>query len=122
MNFFNFFLGEGLASYYYSEGSGALKAYTEVTPLDMLRYFGFILTPILYLFLLFPSKRVRAYFGENFLFFVVFFMYVVNSMTNPTMFNSYGFLIVLWYWSKVLAIPEMTNEKLLIGLETVKDK
>ncbi|TDO77443.1 hypothetical protein EV143_104207 [Flavobacterium chryseum] len=120
LNFFNFFLGEGLASYYYSEGAHAFKAYTEITPLDMLRYFGFILTPILYIYMLFPIRRITAYFGENFLFFVTFFMYVVNSMTNPTMFNSYGFLIVLWYWSKILNTSEIKGSEVINEVKTVK--
>lgn len=114
LNFINFFLGEGLGSYYYSEGSHAFKAYTEVTPLDMLRYFGFILTAVLYAFIIFPVKRITAYLGNNFLFFVAFFMYLLNSMTNPTMFNSYGLLVVLWYWSKVLSTPKGKNHPALI--------
>jgi hypothetical protein len=105
LNFFNFILGEGLGSYYYSEGSGAFKAYTEITPLDMLRYLGFILTPIMYMLIIFPITRIRSYLGDNIMYFIVFFMYLLNSMTNPTMFNSYGLLVVLWYWSKVLGTP-----------------
>ncbi|PZR19818.1 MAG: hypothetical protein DI539_12685 [Flavobacterium psychrophilum] len=109
LNIFNFLLGEGLASYYYSEGSGKLKAYTEISPLDMLRYLGFVLTPIVYMLLFFPLKRLKAYTGENFLFFVIFLMYVINSTTNPTFFNSYGFLVVLWYWSKIMNYKEEEN-------------
>lgn len=102
INFFNFFLGEGLGSYYYSKGSQIMKAHTEITPLDMLRYFGFILTPILYFSIFFPVKKIKSYLGNNSLYLVLFMIYVVNSFTNPTMFNSYGLLIVLWYWYKIL--------------------
>jgi hypothetical protein len=98
LSFFNFFLGEGLASIYYSKGTQSLKAHTEITPLDMLRYFGFILTPILYLVIVFPTKKISSYIGCNFLYVVLFLIYVINSFTNPTMFNSYGLLLVLWYW------------------------
>lgn len=119
LNFFNFFLGEGLASYYFSEGAGGLKSYTEITPLDMLRYFGFILTPIMYTLIIFPIKSIRSYLGDNFIYFIVFFMYLLNSMTNPTMFNSYGLLVVLWYWSKILSTPKGKNEAALIRLDPV---
>lgn len=98
LSFFNFFLGEGLASIYYSKGTQSLKAHTEITPLDMLRYFGFILTPILYLVIVFPTKKISSYIGYNLLYVVLFLIYVINSFTNPTMFNSYGLLLVLWYW------------------------
>lgn len=115
LNLYNFFLGEGLASYYYSEGSGGLKAVTEITLLDLLRYFGFVLTPIIYSYIFFPVKRFNAYLGDNLIYFVVFFMYVINSMTNPTFLNSYGFLVVLWYWSKILIAPEVKKSELIIG-------
>ncbi|WP_448636298.1 hypothetical protein [Pedobacter panaciterrae] len=98
----NFFIGNGLASFYYSSGSGVMKAHTEVTPLDMLRYFGFILTPILYTAIFFPIKNLRAYIGENRFYTLIFVLYLINSFTNPIMFNSYGLLTVLWYWSKIL--------------------
>ena len=119
LNLFNFFLGDGLGSYYYSEGAGGLKAYTEITPLDMLRYFGFVLTPIMYMLIIFPIKSIRSYLGDNFIYFIVFFMYLLNSMTNPTMFNSYGLLVVLWYWSKILTTPKENNDTALIRLDPV---
>jgi hypothetical protein len=102
IDFFNFFLGKGLGSYYYSKGSQGMKAHTEITPLDMIRYFGFILAPLLYFFVIFPTKKIKSYLGRNSLYLVLFMIYVVNSFTNPTMFNSYGLLIVLWYWYKIL--------------------
>jgi hypothetical protein len=114
LNLYNFFLGEGLGSYYYSEGSGVMKSYTEVTPLDLLRYFGFVFTPIIYSYIFFPVKRLSAYLGDNLIYFVVFFLYVINSMTNPTFLNSYGFLVVLWYWSKILIAPEVKKSELII--------
>lgn len=102
VDFFNFTLGEGLGSYYFSKGVGKELAHTEITPLDMLRYLGFILTPIMYYMIIFPSNKLKSYLGKNSLYLVIFMIYVVNSFTNPTMFNSYGLLIVLWYWQKIL--------------------
>ncbi len=71
LNFTNFFIGDGLGAYYYSIGSGGMKAITEVTPVDMLRYFGFLLAPILYTVIVFPIKKLSSYAGEN-----IFFMLV----------------------------------------------
>jgi hypothetical protein len=114
IDFFNFFLGKGLGSYYYSKGSQGMKAHTEITPLDMIRYFGFILAPLLYFFVIFPTKKIKSYLGRNSLYLVLFMIYVVNSFTNPTMFNSYGLLIVLWYWYKILNNSNGKDEVLLI--------
>lgn len=102
LDFFNFFLGEGLGAFYYSKGAEGMKAVTEITPLDMLRYFGFILTPLLYFYIFFPTKRIASYLGDNSLYLVLILIYVLNSFTNPTMFNSFGLIIILWYWYKIL--------------------
>lgn len=93
--------GRGLASYYYSSGSAALKAQTEISPLDMLRYFGVPLTVILYLCLLFPARQLWRYAGRNAIHVFTFVLYMVLSITNPVLFNSYGMLVVLWYWAKI---------------------
>jgi hypothetical protein len=115
LNFFNFFLGEGLGSYYYSKGLQAMTAHTELTPLDMLRYFGFILTPLLYFYIVFPTKKIVSYLGKNSLYLLLLLIYVLNSISNPTMFNSYGLLIVLWYWYKILPnINTVSNHDSLI--------
>lgn len=110
LNILNFFLGEGLASFYYSKGSQSLKAHTEITPLDMLRYFGFILTPLLYFYIVFPTKKLTSYMGKNTLYLVLVLIYVLNSTTNPTMFNSYGLLIIVWYWYKILPSKKNTSD------------
>jgi len=93
--------GRGLASYYYSSGSAALKAYTELTPIDMLRYFGIILTSLLYAVITFPLGGWKRYVDHRAIYVWAFLLYVSLSMTNPVMFNSYGMLIVLWYWQKI---------------------
>lgn len=119
INFTNFLFGEGLASIYFSKGRGAMLAQTEITPVDMLRYFGFILAPLLYFVIFFPVKKLASYLGSNSLYAVLFLIYVLNSFTNPTMFNSYGLLVVLWYWSKILnqsnliLVSNINKEKLV---------
>ncbi|MFN0290508.1 hypothetical protein [Pedobacter helvus] len=117
----NLILGDGLGAYYYSKGSGAMKSHTEVTPLDMFRYFGLILTGILYLSIIFPAKNISSYLGEKRFFVAIFALYLINSFTNPIMFNSYGLLIVLWYWSKILTFDSVENEK-LVGIREKDDR
>jgi len=93
--------GRGLASYYYSSGSGAFIAHTEITPLDMARYLGVILTALLYGVILLPTTRLARYGGANRIWVIAFLLYLLLSATNPVMFNSYGMLVVLWYWWKL---------------------
>ena len=105
-NFFNLIIGNGLGAIYYTKGSGMYKAHTEITPVDMIRYLGVVLAFLLYFVIIFPTKRINAYFGKNILYIIIFLIYILNSMTNPTMFNSYGLLVVMWYWNKVLKEEE----------------
>jgi hypothetical protein len=95
--------GEGLASFYFSAGFNSLTAQTEITPLDFARYVGFPLTAILYMTLLFPTWDRGAYAGSNGTRLVLFLLYLAISMTNPVMFNSYGLLVVVWYWNAILS-------------------
>ena len=94
--------GDGLASYYYSIGRNAVLAHTEITLLDLIRYFGFPLTAVLYAALLFPSLRRDSYRGERRTCVFLFVLYLAMSLTNPVLLNSFGLLIVLWYWSRIL--------------------
>lgn len=101
-NFFNLITGNGLAAKYFSKGTNSVLAHTEITPVDMIRYLGIVMAFLLYWFIIFPTKRIKSYLGNNFLYMVIFIIYVLNSMTNPTMFNSFGLLVVIWYWYKIL--------------------
>ena len=97
----SFVFGRGLAHYYYSIGSGSMKAHTEITPVDMLRYFGFLFTLLLYFSIVFPSKFFASYRGEQRIYVFIFISYLALSFTNPIMFNSMGMLVILWYWAKI---------------------
>lgn len=104
--------GEGLASFYFSSGRGSQVPHTEIALLDMLRYFGFILTPVLYASLLFPSMRLNRYCGDRALSVGIFLAYLVLSNTNPVLFNSAGLLVVVWYWHKILMpLPRATSRR-----------
>jgi hypothetical protein len=96
-------MGEGLAAYYFTSGFNFDAAQTEVTLLDMVRYFGAPLTSVLYAALLAPTLRLESYTGEKTTSVVIFVVYLAISLTNPVLFNSYGLLIVVWYWSSLLS-------------------
>lgn len=96
--------GRGLANYYFSTGANAYVAHTEITPLDMARYVGVPLAALLYLMILFPTTRLKCYRDANLRWVAAISLYLLLSATNPVLFNSYGMLVVLWYWSKVLGI------------------
>lgn len=103
--------GEGLASTYFSSGANAVRAQTEVTMLDFLRYFGLIGTLIVLGVLLFPIRvrlnpfevRLITYRGRSTVF-IVYSLYLLMSFTNPILLNSFGILAVLWCWSRLLDV------------------
>ena len=95
--------GRGLANWYYSVGVQSLKAETEISPMDMVRYFGIVLTLILYFCIVFPVRKIGSYIGGSLLDVVIFMIYLLLSFTNPIMFNSMGMLVILWYWSRIHA-------------------
>lgn len=102
LNFANSMIGNGLGANFYSKGSSKVVSITEITPMDMVRYFGFIFALFLYYFMLVPTFKINKYKGKE-LYIVLFLIYVINSMSNPTMFNSFGLLLILWYWDKILS-------------------
>jgi hypothetical protein len=85
-------------------------AHTEITPLDMARYFGVVLATLLYFTIVFPTLRLKRYGGRNRIWLIAFLLYLVLSATNPVMFNSYGMLVVLWYWSKLIGVSRPMTE------------
>jgi hypothetical protein len=95
------FLGSGLGSYYFSTGKSAITPHTELTPIDLARYFGIPLAIFFYGLVLLPFNHLGRYKGIHSLFALGFFLYLVLSVTNPVLINSYGMLVVLWYWAKL---------------------
>jgi hypothetical protein len=95
--------GRGLAHLYFTVGAGGFKSNTEITPMDMVRYFGLFLTLLLYYVIVFPVRGIKAYTGENLVDVLIFLVYLLLSFTNPILFNSMGMLVILWYWSRLYA-------------------
>lgn len=106
----NFFLGDGLATYYYSKGINKVVAHTELTAIDTARYFGVVLNFITYYFYFFPKGKFKRVLCENLECFLIFFIYVIMGSTNPILLNSFGIIIILWYWSKIVGKEEEKND------------
>lgn len=93
--------GNGLGTYYYTEGYGELAAQTEITWMDSVRYVGLPLSLLLFSVSLFPNRKYLASVqGSSSR--LIMFMYLLMSLSNPVLFNSFGFLVILWYWSVVI--------------------
>lgn len=108
LNISNGMIGEGLGSYYYSSGKDALTQHTEITPLDMARYVGIPLAIMFFTILLIPRMKLIKGRNFEFIYSISFMLYLVLSITNPVLINSYGMLVVVWYWTK-LRNPRPTN-------------
>ena len=97
--------GNGLGSFFYTEGYQRLVSQTEITWMDSIRYVGLPLSILLFSILLFPTRRyVPSVQGSSSR--LIIFMYLIMSLSNPVLFNSFGFLVILWYWSVVIKNQE----------------
>jgi hypothetical protein len=93
--------GQGLGAYFYTEGYGAVVSQTEITWMDSVRFVGLPLSIALLITIFFPVRKipVDTLSSSSRL---IMTLYVIMSMSNPVMFNSFGFLVILWYWSIVM--------------------
>ncbi|GEM_PF-3295256 len=87
--------GDGLGARYYSDAPGVEGevSQTELTFLDMVRYFGLGGTLLLLLLLAYPRGvgDLRPIAG--------FAAYLLLAGSNPLLFNSTGMLAVCFYWA-----------------------
>ncbi|MFD2864950.1 O-antigen polymerase [Mucilaginibacter antarcticus] len=96
--------GEGLGSKFYSTGLNSLISQTELTYLDLIRFFGIplfllflfiIIYPAIYLYV---SKKINA---ENEHAVVAYFGYLFIAGTNPLLISSTGMLVILVMYSLI---------------------
>lgn len=73
LDIFGAFFGNGLGGFYYSSGSGGMKQHTELTPIDLCRYFGIPLATVFYVLLLIPVRALPTLSSERFIFGFSFF-------------------------------------------------
>lgn len=109
----NALLGDGLASFYYSSGTGYALAHTEITLMDHCRYFGIPLGLSVWFMLVVPKVKRGWRDWKNWKIWemkeelLIFLLYLFFAQTNPVLFNSFGLVAVLWYWNVLL----MKNKK-----------
>lgn len=103
-------VGNGLGAYFYTEGYGSIVSQTEITWMDSIRFVGLPLSIVLLVVLFFPARKVASdsVASSSRL---IMFLYVVMSMSNPVLFNSFGFLVILWYWSIVMKGQESSVKR-----------
>lgn len=94
--------GQGLGSVYYSTGSSAFKAQTELTYFDLVRYFGIPLAILFLLFIVYPfiflikNKMIN---DRNRYIVISFITYLFIAGTNPLLISSTGMLILIVMYS-----------------------
>ncbi len=103
--------GDGLATYYYTNYAPGAKDFlvqTEVTMLDHFRYFGIPLTIVVWISMVFPRWSDVSGGWKNLSIWKikeevsVLLLYFVWAQLNPVLFNSFGLIVVLWYWNVLL--------------------
>lgn len=82
--------GKGTGSAYYTEGFKGIYSQTELTYLDMIRYFGIPVTILFVLCMAFPTRHTVLS--------VPFLLYYIDAATNPLIFCSTGMLIISMYF------------------------
>ena len=102
----NALFGKGLGSYYDSFGKDGSSAHTELTPVDLARYFGIPLALAVFGFMLFPNTFWDRYPSHSGSARIAFVIYICLSATNPVLINSSGMLVVLWYWTNYYYKPK----------------
>ncbi|MCZ8167491.1 hypothetical protein [Silanimonas sp.] len=95
-------IGQGLGAYYFSGGRDEFVAHTEITLFDMFRYLGVPVTAVVFAALWVPQHSWARTPVHSARYAVLFGLYLLLSLTNPVLFNSYGLLVVVWYWWHVL--------------------
>lgn len=93
--------GKGTASYYYTKGFGRYAWQTEVTYLDLIRYFGLFITFIFLLTIMMPTRKTTMN--------IPFIMFFIDATTNPLIFASTGMLVISLYYILQEGVPLFNN-------------
>lgn len=93
--------GQGPGTWFYSSGFGAMTDETEWTYLELLRNYGLLCLPMLYVYIL-PLFRLWPHIRTNnftFGIFCTYFCYLLIAGTNPLLMSSTGIIMVLMAYS-----------------------
>lgn len=111
-------IGQGPATYFYSEGFHRWTSITEWTYLELLRSYG-LMSVFIFVLLLFPlyklSKNIRTDYDFGIMFAYIFYLLIAG--TNPLLISSTGMIIILAIYSYIYRIEiksqiEAVNNKL----------
>ncbi|MBD3749611.1 MAG: hypothetical protein IE931_08950 [Sphingobacteriales bacterium] len=96
--------GSGLGSKFYSSGNGYYVSQTELTYLDLIRWFGIPITLIFLLLILYPviylsSNKLINNKNSNLI--IAYFSYLFIAGTNPLLVSSTGMLAIITMYSSV---------------------
>jgi hypothetical protein len=95
-------MGNGIGNFFYTSGYGLSVAQTEITWMDTIRFFGLPLSVVLLLSIVMPGRDFKLHDRECFNARLIMLIYLLISMSNPVLFNSFGFIVILWYWGVLL--------------------
>lgn len=84
------FWGEGVGSGFFNEGRKKIVYISELTYFEMFRRYGFLWSVPLTLFLINPLRRKKLFVDK-----LSYLIYLVIGGTNPLIFSSTGFLIII---------------------------
>jgi len=95
-----FLFGQGLGSYFYTSMRGYVSL-TELTYFEFIRRFGFLLSLIVFVMLLYPLSKLlyRKYHRVHYIF-ISYLIYLIMCFSNPLLMSSTGMLflsIVLYH-------------------------
>ncbi|WP_394775111.1 hypothetical protein [Flavobacterium sp.] len=95
--------GQGLGSEFYSKGASNMTPQTELTYLDMIRFFGIPMMIILLVILFYPIYYiVMNYNVKEYKFLIIaYFTYLFIAGTNPLLVSSTGILVIIVMYSLI---------------------
>lgn len=103
-------IGQGPGTSFYSEGFGKYTSVTEWTYLELLRNYGILCLPLLYVFFK-PIKTFYKYKKNDltFVFLLTYIAYLFIAGTNPLLISSTGMLMILSAYSYEYTIKNNTQ-------------
>ena len=93
--------GQGPATEFYSAGFRKMSIRTEWTYLELLRNFGILSLPIMYVILrpMFKLFSAARYEESAFAIAMAYFIYLIIAGTNPLLFSSTGMMVLISAYS-----------------------
>lgn len=89
----NILIGQGLGTSIYLSSLDVYLAATELTYLDIMRHYGFILGVICILLLTYPFIKHKLY-NKEFYLLIAYASYLMMSAVNPFIFSSSGMVVL----------------------------